>query len=281
MLAPKLSDLASEYSPRLLVIKCDVEETPANRTLASLHGISAFPTLHVYSNSIKLEEIRGANLQAIRAAIVKHMKPKVPPMARQLATALGHMKSALSSSNNDEFVLAATTLLRFIENLVDHPVQEKYRRIRAGNKGFHDRLGSKPHAEECMKTLGFQLTKETGDNGGGAGDGDGGEMEVEDVWVVESPNYADLADVRILLKEAISLGGGEGGGASQPPTRTTTTTAIATTTAPATNNDNTPPVTAEQLGRILEQVLGRGHNDGNDNGDGHNNNGSGNDAGNQ
>ena len=202
-------------------------------------------------------------------------------MARQLATALGHMKSALSSSNNDEFVLAATTLLRFIENLVDHPVQEKYRRIRAGNKGFHDRLGSKPHAEECMKTLGFQLTKETGDNGGGAGDGDGGEMEVEDVWVVESPNYADLADVRILLKEAISLGGGEGGGASQPPTRTTTTTAIATTTAPATNNDNTPPVTAEQLGRILEQVLGRGHNDGNDNGDGHNNNGSGNDAGNQ
>ncbi|KDD73034.1 hypothetical protein H632_c2607p0, partial [Helicosporidium sp. ATCC 50920] len=65
-LAPLLDALATEHRGRLAVLKVDCEATVGNQRLAREAGVSAFPTLHFYSRSIKIGTVKGADPRAIR-----------------------------------------------------------------------------------------------------------------------------------------------------------------------------------------------------------------------
>lgn len=56
-IAPILEELAAEYGDKLKVVKLDTE---ANERTAAAYGITAIPTLNVYSGGQVVKTIRGA-----------------------------------------------------------------------------------------------------------------------------------------------------------------------------------------------------------------------------
>ncbi len=56
-IAPILEELAAEYGDKLKIVKLDTE---ANERTASAYGITAIPTLNVYSGGEVVKSIRGA-----------------------------------------------------------------------------------------------------------------------------------------------------------------------------------------------------------------------------
>eukprot|EP00752_Nemacystus_decipiens_P001341 g1330.t1 len=48
-----------------------------------------------------------------------------------------------------------TTLTKVIDNIVAHPAEEKYRKIKRANAGFTRKVGAVPGGEACMRALGF------------------------------------------------------------------------------------------------------------------------------
>lgn len=207
VMLPVLSQIAQEFANKVVVAKVDCEASPANRNLASASGIQAFPTFHLYKNTEKVAEIRGANPQGIRAAIQQHLTmvpatsstpPPVtaPPgeLAKALAGSMAKMKQ--SCSTEAEFVTAAKTLLSLISNILDKPNEVKYHRIKATNTSFQSRLGSRPHADECLQLLGFGLQNSE--------------------WVMKQPVPAELSNVRALLQQVVPAGAPSSGGRPLP-----------------------------------------------------------------
>ncbi len=41
-------------------------------------------------------------------------------------------------------------------NVLDHPGEERYRRVKAGNAAFQSKLGCRPGGKECMEAIGFR-----------------------------------------------------------------------------------------------------------------------------
>lgn len=174
MMLPVLQQLAAEHRGRLAVIKVDCEQTPANQGLAQASGIRAFPTFHLYRNQQKVEEQQGANQANLRRVIQQQLAQLGPaaggggvggsggpgPLVTALAAALGRVKAGCSF---DEFVAAAKTLLTFVGNVIDHPQEEKYRRVKMSNPGFRSKLGCRVGGKECMAALGFRELLEAGE----------------------------------------------------------------------------------------------------------------------
>ncbi|CAM9525294.1 unnamed protein product [Scytosiphon promiscuus] len=48
-----------------------------------------------------------------------------------------------------------TTLTKVIDNIVAHPTEDKYRKIKRANAGFSRKVGAVPGGEACMRALGF------------------------------------------------------------------------------------------------------------------------------
>eukprot|EP00903_Cladosiphon_okamuranus_P007173 g6965.t1 len=48
-----------------------------------------------------------------------------------------------------------TTLTKVIDNIIAHPAEEKYRKIKRANAGFSRKVGGVPGGEACMRALGF------------------------------------------------------------------------------------------------------------------------------
>ena len=41
-------------------------------------------------------------------------------------------------------------------NVIDHPGEERYRRVKLSNPGFQSRLGCRAGGKECMTAIGFR-----------------------------------------------------------------------------------------------------------------------------
>jgi hypothetical protein len=78
----------------------------------------------------------------------------------RLKAALESMKSALSPG---DFTIAVQTLLKFLSNIMNSPMEERFRTIRVNNDLFQRRLASKPGGTDALKAIGFQLIR-TPDN---------------------------------------------------------------------------------------------------------------------
>eukprot|EP00871_Galdieria_phlegrea_P002172 jgi/Galph1/2956/GphlegSOOS_G1596.1 len=68
-ISPFIDSLSTKY-PRVVFAKVDVDQA---RDVASTCGISAMPTFHLYRNSSKVDELVGADPNALEALIKKHM----------------------------------------------------------------------------------------------------------------------------------------------------------------------------------------------------------------
>lgn len=57
MVAPTVAEIAEEYSDKIKICKCDVDE---NNDLAMKYGISSIPTLLVFNNGEEVKRSTGA-----------------------------------------------------------------------------------------------------------------------------------------------------------------------------------------------------------------------------
>lgn len=215
MIAPVFERLAARFSD-VTFVKVDTEASPANSQLASEKGISAYPTFHYYIGATMVHSASGANASLIEAGITR-CRPMVaaPPSRAGAAASSGgsasgsltqNVLAALTNLKNNcetaDFVVAVRTLLTFVRNVVEHPGQEKYRKVRTANNTFQTRLASKTGGVECMHAFGFEEKEENG--------------ESYLVLSEEAAANAELATVRRQLEQALSAIGGSQTPPAQP-----------------------------------------------------------------
>lgn len=233
MMLPVLQQLASEHRGRLAVVKVDCEQTAANQELARSAGIRGFPTFHLYRNQQKVAEKVGADPAGLRRAILEQLTllgappsgAGPGPMAAALAAALGRVKAGCSF---EEFVAAAKTLLVFVGNVLDHPGEERYRRVKAGNAAFQSKLGCRPGGKECMQAIGFRELVEAG----------------EPVLAMTTPVPAELPRIREQLQQALRHAEAAAAGAAAAERRAASGIDAAPRAAPAVGTAVASPASA-------------------------------------
>ena len=262
MLAPALSQLAMEYRDRVVVAKLDCGATSANEQLAASASVAAYPTLKIYKNGEVVDTVLGANVRAIKQALERHLATLSTTTAQQqqgsagknLAVELAHALSKVKAncSSQEEFITASKTLAAYVNNIVTHPMELKYRKIKLSNSKFKERLGSKVGGKECLLVLGFEERVEAMEgvlvmDGGGAG----GAVPVE-----------QLSMVLALLNKAIENAESSGvpstiGSASTSTPPATATTEATTTTGIEAPSAVPPPSTpsAQQLAQMVSEAM--------------------------
>ena len=261
-LAPVLAQLAQEHRGKVVVAKMDCEKSPGNQSLAADNAISAYPTLKLFRDRRAVATLRGANPPALRQAIAEQLSQlggaHDPPgvLASALASALAHVKNNCSFP---EFLAAAKALLVYVGNVLQHPEDLRYRRVRLANAGYQSKLGSKPGGRRCMEVLGFVERSEA----------------MDAVFVMDQV-HPQLASVMTLLQQAVAAGerGSSGAGAASPapapgPPPAATPVPVPATAAAAPAAAEVPPaqpaggsggrrqvvVTPVKLARLLEKAM--------------------------
>lgn len=170
---PEFEKLAQKYTT-CLFLSIDIQASPANQAVASQAAVRSLPTFHFYRASMRLEEFTGASLPKLEDTIQRLTGgPAEPPAAAspptqapmpssdELIAAVGEALGALKSACSfDDFVVATRTLLTFIGNVLKHPADPKFRRVRLSNPSFQSRLGSRTGGIECMCAFGFERVTE-------------------------------------------------------------------------------------------------------------------------
>ncbi|KAL4145381.1 hypothetical protein PRNP1_013053 [Phytophthora ramorum] len=76
-----------------------------------------------------------------------------PAPPAQLRAFLQQMRS---DEPHEQFTTAVTTLQKICANIVGHPTEDKYRRLRADNAALKSRLFDRTRGQDSVKLLGFQ-----------------------------------------------------------------------------------------------------------------------------
>jgi len=177
MMAPHFESAAAQH-PGVCFVSVNTEGTPANAALAREAGITAYPTFHAYVRGSRTEEWRGADLakllavasqlQSLAQAAPSTTPAAVPPMstapvprretdpdamAQRVAESLGVLRRACTLP---EFGAAVRSLLIFVGNVVTHPTEVRYRRVRIANAAFATSLGSRPGGVDALCAFGFE-----------------------------------------------------------------------------------------------------------------------------
>ena len=61
----------------------------------------------------------------------------------------------IAKNNNEDFIQAVVILLKFANNILKDPKNEKYRKIRVGNAVVSEKLLPVAGAIECLFEMGF------------------------------------------------------------------------------------------------------------------------------
>jgi thioredoxin 1 len=167
----------------VLFVGVDAAESVENRALALSAAVRAYPTFHFYVNMRRVAEITGADEARIAALVERHAPRESDgagagpagasastasaspssesresrstlEMQNAIATALMTLRG--SCGNLPEFVAAARALLVFVGNIVTHPGEAKYRRVRLANAAFQKKLGRHAGGVAAMEAFGFE-----------------------------------------------------------------------------------------------------------------------------
>ena len=82
------------------------------------------------------------------------------PAANPLQAALRQIRAATSPT---DYVTAVSTLEKILTNIISHPMEEKYRRVKKQNAAFQRRLGGKPGGDAAMLAAGFVAQMDEGE----------------------------------------------------------------------------------------------------------------------
>ena len=217
MMAPHFAAAAAQW-PAVLFVSINTEATPQNVALTREASISAYPTFQAYQNSSRIDEWRGADLAKLRAVAAQLASaggapPPAPvaapqvvrasdpdAMAQRIAAALGTLRGA---TNLEELKAAVRALLTFVGNVIAHPSEPRYRRVRMANAAFSTSLGSKPGGVDAMLAFGFEQQSEGG----------------EQVLVMPEAAAHDpaLRQVKTMLEGALRAAGGDVPQPQAPP----------------------------------------------------------------
>lgn len=95
--------------------------------------------------------------------------PSIPAASASVsasATAVDPLQSALTtlrSSNPPQvYSTAVTTLAKVLSNIADHPMEDKYRKVKKGNAAFNKKLGGLNGGDAAMRAVGFVLEVQDG-----------------------------------------------------------------------------------------------------------------------
>ena len=147
-MGPVVARLAAQHAGRLVAIKADIEAGAANRALASELGVASLPTFQLYVDRRAQGSVRGANQAGLSDLVDRGLQlaggagDARPPLelAAALAAALREVKAG---STPDQFLEASRTLLRFLDNILAHPAEAKYRRVKVNNAAFAAKVGGR------------------------------------------------------------------------------------------------------------------------------------------
>ena len=201
-----------------LFVGIDVQASSANADLAREAAVTAFPTFHLYKKMQRVAEMRGADVPRLAQLIATHGGPIAPAaassgsddeplptteeMQRDIGKALATLRGSVAEMS--EFITSVKTLLTFVGNVVNHPGDSKYARVRTTNATFQSRLGRHPGGVAAMEAFGFKRVDEGG----------------PDDALVISPRAAAhpaLPQMRALLESAIPADQRDPAPAPTPP----------------------------------------------------------------
>ena len=96
---------------------------------------------------------------AAAGSSVTMMQPNNAAAAAPAAASSNPLQAAFaklrSSNAPPTYVTAVTTLEKILNNIVNNPMEEKYRRVKKNNAAFQKRLGGLTGGDEAMKAAGF------------------------------------------------------------------------------------------------------------------------------
>ena len=75
-----------------------------------------------------------------------------PSNPTPLKSFLHQMKSKI---NPTDYTTALTTISKLLSNIINNPMEEKYRKVKRGNAAFTKRLGRLSHSHDVMMSIGF------------------------------------------------------------------------------------------------------------------------------
>ncbi len=123
------------------------------------------------------------------------MPPKPPPPPPPPAAGTSAHTAALEEACrilllNDAaiFQLATETLFSILQNIVQHPSEDKYRRIRRAAKAFQEKLANAKGAVRLLKAAGFV---------------EEGEGTDDAAFVLADPQSAPLGEAKSILKAVV------------------------------------------------------------------------------
>jgi thioredoxin 1 len=143
----------------VLFVGVDAAASAENRALAQSAAVRAYPTFHFYVGMRRVAELTGADESRIASLVDRHA-----PVSARLSRAALDMQAAISAAlitlrsscgSLHEFVAATRTLLVFVGNVVTHPGEAKYRRVRLANAAFQSKLGRHAGGVAAMEAFGF------------------------------------------------------------------------------------------------------------------------------
>merc|ERR1712216_829208 len=82
------------------------------------------------------------------------------PVAHVPVPAFDRSMGVLLSNEESKAKEAVILLLKIISNIIDHPLEEKYRKIKCTSKAFSTKLGALRGGNACIEALGFVVMGE-------------------------------------------------------------------------------------------------------------------------
>lgn len=125
---------------------------------------------------------------------------RVSPLSPTVSDPFKNSLQALRASNSSaDYLTAVTTLEKILNNITQHPMEEKYRKVKKDNPAFQRRLGALAAGDLVMQAAGFTTSIENG----------------EEVYLLQQS--AEAWPRLLASKAAVSAAVNEAKGAPRPP----------------------------------------------------------------